>query len=179
MSKLKITVLTFVIWRLWQVISCIFFILLFFSKIAGYGKYSPELRCTVAKYAIDHGKRPAAKKFGIPESTVRGFVESYKRTRQENPNTELVIVPKKKRGRPTLLPEELDLKVMSMIKSMRESGAVINYSIMEAVALGIITANDRTLLAANGGHIKLGLKWCESIKNRLNFVKRKATTSSL
>lgn len=150
---------------------------LFFSKTAGYGKYSPELRCTVAKYAIDHGKRPASKKFDIPESTVRGFVESYKRTRQENPNTELVIVPKKKRGRPTLLPEELDLKVMAMIKSMRESGAVINYSVMEAVAIGIITANDRTLLAANGGHIKLGLKWCESLTTRLNFVKRKATTA--
>ena len=60
---------------------------------------------------------------------------------------------------------------------MRESGAVINYSVMEAVAIGIITANDRTLLAANGGHIKLGLKWCESLTTRLNFVKRKATTA--
>ena len=45
------------------------------------------------------------------------------------------------------------------------------------LAIGIITANDRTLLAANGGHIKLGLKWCESLTTRLNFVKRKATTA--
>ena len=146
-------------------------------KPTKYKRHSPEFRCTVAKYAIDFGKRPAARKYGVSESTVRGFVDSYKRTRKENPNTDLVVVPKKKRGRQTLLPEELGSKVLTMIKSMRTSGAVINYNIMKAIALGIVKANDRTLLVENGGSLEFGRKWCESIKRRLDFVKRKATTA--
>ena len=39
--------------------------------------------------------------------------------------------------------EEIDEKVINMIKSMRESGAVINYNNMIAIAKGIVTANDR------------------------------------
>ena len=108
---------------------------------------------------------------------VRGFVKSFKETQKENPNTDLKVVPKKKLGRPTLLPEEIDQKVMIMIKKMRESGAVINYSIITAVATGIVIANDRTLLKENGGRITLGIKWCESILKRLGYVKRKATTA--
>ena len=83
---------------------------------------------------------------------MRVFVKSFKETQKENRNTDLEVVPKRKRGRPTLLPEEIDQKVMIMIKKMRESGAVINHSIT-AVATGIIIANDRTLLKENGGTI--------------------------
>ena len=39
--------------------------------------------------------------------------------------------------------EEIDEKLINMIKSMRESGAVINYNNMIAIAKGIVTANDR------------------------------------
>ena len=87
------------------------------------------------------------------------------------------VVPKRKRGRPTLLPEEIDQKVMIMIKKMRESGSVINYSIITAVATGIIIANDRTLLKENSGAITLGIKWCESISKWLGYVERKAATA--
>ena len=61
---------------------------------------------------------------------------------------------------------------MIMIKKMRESGSVINYNIMIAIAMGIIKANDRTLLKEYGGAIDLGYKLCESISKRMNFVKR-------
>ena len=142
-----------------------------------YNKHSPEFRCTVAKDAISHGPRPTAKKYGLSESTVRGFVKSFKETQSENPNTQLETVPRKKRGRPTLLPEEIDHKVIIMIKKMRESGSVINYNIIRAIATGIIVANDRTLLKENDGSIELGKKWCESISKRLGYVIRKATTA--
>ena len=76
-----------------------------------------------------------------------------------------------------MLPSEIDKKVIDMIKIMRESGAVVNYNILIAVAVGVITANDRTLLKENGGTIELGRKECESIFKQLNFVKRKSTPS--
>ena len=142
-----------------------------------YNKNSPEFRCTVAKDAISHGPQPTAKKYGLSESTVRGFVKSFKETQSENPNTQLETVPRKKRGRPTLLPEEIDHKVITMIKKMRESVSVINYNIIRAIAIGIIVANDRTLSKENGGSIELGKKWCESISKRLGYVKMKATTA--
>ena len=56
----------------------------------------PGFRCTVAKYAIAHCGRPTATKYKLPESTVRGFVKSFKQTRKENLNTDLEVVPKKK-----------------------------------------------------------------------------------
>ena len=45
-----------------------------------------------------------------------------------------------------------------MIKSMRESGAVINYNIMITNTKRIVTANHRTLIKENGGTIELGNK---------------------
>ena len=87
------------------------------------------------------------------------------------------VVPKRKRGRPTLLTEEIDQKEIIMIKKMRESRPVINYSIITAIATGIIIANDRTLLKEKGGTITLGIKWCKSISKRLDHVKNKATTA--
>jgi len=100
-----------------------------------------------------------------------------KRHQAEKPGENVVALPLKKRGRPKLLPEELDVKVIQMVKSMRQSGAVINFNIILAIAKGIILANDRTLLKENGGTVELGYKWCESLSNRIGFVKRKATTS--
>ena len=67
-----------------------------------------------------HGERPTATKHKLLESTVRGFVKSFKETQKENPNTDLEVLPKRKRGCPTLRPEEVDQKVMIMIKKMRE-----------------------------------------------------------
>ena len=91
--------------------------------------------------------------------TVRTFIKSFKDAQFKNPNTDLEIVPKRKRGRLTLLTKETDHKVMVMVKKMQESGAVIDYSIIIAVPAGLIMTNDRTLLKDNGGTIKLRKKW--------------------
>ena len=64
-----------------------------------------------------------------------------------------------------------------MIKSMRESGAVIIYNIIIAIIKGIVTANDRTILKENGGTIELENKWCKSIIKRIGFVTCKGTTA--
>ena len=71
------------------------------------------------KYAIIHGPRHTATKYHVSESTVHGFVKSLKRHQAENPGENVVALPLKKRGRPKLLPEELDVKVIQMVKSMR------------------------------------------------------------
>ena len=107
---------------------------------------------------------------------MRGFVKSYKEKQSENPNNEISTVPQKKRGRHTLLPDEIDKKVMEMASNMRLSGAVVNYNILIAIAKGIVVANDRTSLKEYGGTITFSWKWCESVFRRMKWTKRKCTT---
>ena len=56
-------------------------------------------------------------------------------------------------------------------------GAVVNYNVLIAIAKGIVTANDRTLLAEYGGTIKLGWKWCTSVFKRMKWTNRRGTAA--
>ena len=146
------------------------------KKTTTYEKYDGHKRIEVAKFALKSGLRPAARKFNIAFSTVQGFVASYKEAKATS-EKELTSLPHRRRGARTLLPEEIDRKVMEMTASMRLAGAVVNYNVIIAVAKGIVMANDSTLLAENGGGISLGWRWCESIFRRMNWTKRKGTTT--
>ena len=141
-----------------------------------YVKYDERLRCEVAKFALNGNNKAAARKYGIPVTTVRSFVKSYKETVLEN-DANVSVLPQKKRGRKTLLPEEIDEKVIEMAQSMRLAGAVVNYNILIAIAKALVIANDRTMLAEFGGSIQLGWKWCTSVFKRMKWVNRKCTTS--
>ena len=86
------------------------------------------------------------------------------------------MLPCKKRGRPTLL-GHLDTQVQLYLKKVRESGGVVSARIAIAAAHGIIMACDKTKLQEFGGHIYLNRQWAYSLFRRMDFVKRKATTS--
>ena len=144
-----------------------------------YNKHIPEFRCTVVKDAISHGPQPTVKKYGSSESTVQGFLKSFKETQSENSYTQLETVPRKERGRPTLLPEEINHKMITMIKKMRESGSVINYNIIRTIATGIIVANDRTLFKENGGSIELGKSGVNSFRDDWAMLKGRQRQQSL
>jgi hypothetical protein len=73
--------------------------------------------------------------------------------------------------------EQLDSKVQFFIKSVRDSGRVVNFAIVRAAAKGIVLSHDRSLLFENGGHIELTKSWAKSPLKRMNMVKRKGTTS--
>ena len=92
------------------------------KKRQNYGNYDTFLRAEIAKWGIVNGIRPAARKFGVPEFSVRGFIKNYKDAKVGN--AKLDELPKKQRGAKPLLPAELDEKVLSMIKSMRQAGCV-------------------------------------------------------
>ena len=61
--------------------------------------------------------RPAARKLGMPESTVQGIIKNYKEAKVEN--EKLRELPRKDRDVKNLLPSELDDKVLQMIENMR------------------------------------------------------------
>ena len=67
-----------------------------------------------------------------------------------------------RRGAKPLLPEDIDAKVIAMIKNRRSAGSGVSYDITISIARGIICANDRTLLKENGGVIDLTTTWAHS-----------------
>ena len=60
--------------------------------------------------------------------------------------------------------------------SLRRAGGIINTRVVVAAGKGIVEANDRSLLAENGGSLDLNQSWPKSLLIRMNFVKRKAST---
>ena len=87
-------------------------------------------------------------------------------------------LPVKKRGRPLLLGEELDTEVKHYIRAVHEGGGVINAAITMAAATAIVKKADRNLLAENRGPITIASNWAKSLLYRINFVKRRGSSTA-
>ena len=87
-------------------------------------------------------------------------------------------LPEKKRGRPFLLGEELEMQVRAYLTALRVNGAVVNAAIATGCAEGIVKSKDSNLLAENGGHISLSKHWAKHLLTRMGFVKRRGTTKA-
>ena len=128
-----------------------------------------------------HGISAAAQHFSrkldhkVTRSTVLSIKQSYlKRAREER--ADLALLPPKKRGRPLLLGDDLDLKVQMYLLKVREGGGVVSARIAMAAARGIILTCDRSMLAEFGGPVTLNKPWAYSLLEHMKFVQRKATT---
>ena len=88
-------------------------------------------------------------------------------------------LPVKKRGRPLLLGEKLDLQVKSYIQPVHEGGGVITTSITMAAATAIVRKADRNLLGENGGPSTITNNWAKSLLYRINFVKRRGSSTAM
>ena len=107
------------------------------TKKAPYIKVTPECKAQIARYAMEHGKCAASRKYSkelqqhLNESTVPAFLgqlkhiaraEWQRKRKLSEVNQEVKILPLAKRGRPLLLGETLDNQVKAYIRSVRESG---------------------------------------------------------
>ena len=63
------------------------------------------------------------------------------------------------------------------LSKTREQGGVVSASIVVVATRGILLSIDKTQLVEFGGHTKISRHWAYKLLNRMNFVKRKATTS--
>lgn len=102
----------------------------------------------MAKYPLISTAHPAASKCSLTESTVK--------FQRKNRCTDLEFELKKKRGCQISLTEKNDNRD-------GEEYAGIWCNITPAVAAGVITANEWTLVKVYGGTIKVRIKWCVSI----------------
>ena len=72
-------------------------------------------------------------------------------------------LPTKARGRPLLLCPNSDSAVKEYVESTRKVGGVVNTTLVIAGAEGIVAAQDRSLLVANGGPIEIMKAWTASL----------------
>ena len=112
----------------------------------------------------------------LTESTVRGWLTKYMSQLKNTPQ----IVPQDvqigtKRGRPLLLPEELDFKLRSFIINLRTAGGTINRHVLYGVLMGLIKSD----LAKYGQYLEFHITngWVQSLYTRMGFRRRIATTS--
>ena len=138
------------------------------KKRGSYLSFIPEEKAQVAQNGSVHGVCAAMRRFRgelgreLKETTVRDWVKAYKKElqnkqRSAEPGCDLVVshLSGKKQGRPFLLGEKVDAEVQTIIRAMRDSGAVVNISIAIAVAMGVVRKRDRSLLKKEGGPLEL------------------------
>lgn len=164
------------------------------SKERGpYSKLTPSQKALIGKRAAIYGVTASMRYFrakypdlDLKETSVRRFKNSYngemrKQKRRREPETvdiEIEELPAKRRGRPTLLFEDMEVQLKAYLDRLREKGGVVNTAITIASARGIVIKRDSNLLDVNGGHICLSKHWAKSFLQRIGFVKCKGTTKA-
>ena len=88
----------------------------------------------------------------------------------------------RKRGRPKLPPEDIMTKTIQTVKALRLKGAPVSNAVINAIAKGVVMAEDRCLLAEYGGHLAFSDQWARNILNEIMWTEKKmvwriATTS--
>ena len=155
------------------------------GKRGPYKAYSEEERLKIARYAVDHGPSAAARHFTVKmgrpvnESSVRSIRNQYRSRMQaklrSRDTTPLPSLPTEKRGRPTLLPEEVDEAVKRRILDLCRNGAVVNRQITIGIGRGILAARGSLEQRKS---IELERPWATSLMRCMGFVKRKGTKAA-
>lgn len=146
-----------------------------------YVHYSGEIRAKIAKYAAENGNEKARKHFSkdfpdLKESTIRNFKKKYYAQLAEARkagSTEVVCIPSEVRGRPPIL-MELDKKLLTFLKGIRNRGGVINIHVVRAVTHALITSNPAMTHLNN---FDMPRSWVHSLYKRMGYTVRAGTTS--
>ena len=150
---------------------------------------TPAQRYEVGKRAAEYGMtasiRYFAKKYPklpLKETSVQRFKNLYvakAKGQGASSDHEVQELPRKKEGRPLLLPDELDYQAQEYIKELCKRGLPINTAVVVTSTQGIVMNRNADLLSSSGaGGIKLTSNWAKSLLNRMGYVKRKACSKA-
>ena len=129
----------------------------FLGRSTKYLKYSPEQKAEIGRYAASTNIASTVRKYQVDfpnlcKQTVHEFKKAYLK-QKESFGKEVTILKAKRRDCPKLLPEEIMKKAIQTIKALCLKGATISYNVINAIAKGIVVANDRTMLVEHGQHL--------------------------
>ena len=147
------------------------------------GKYrhcSAETCAKIGKYASANGNSKAINHFKeelptLKESSVRTFKRAYeKRLREEKKkgktDATVIAIPSDTRGRPPILCDSI---LISLLRSYRSRGGVVNSCVVKATALVLVDSNKTPYLR----EFEPTVTWVKSIYRRCNFTRRAGTTT--
>ena len=142
------------------------------TRRSSYCKYAKTDRAEIGCYAVNHGVASAVRKFkgkfpAIKQQSVSNFKLKHLELQRKGPSASVTEIESKNRGRPNLLPDDLMAKTIDIIKALRLKAAPVSYSVMAAVARGIVMSDHRNLLVENGGHLSFSDDWARRIIYRL------------
>ena len=158
-----------------------------------YLKFTPTQQAQAAKYAIENGNQAAIHRYSkefcteikesIPstwKSKYLNEIKEHHKARAYDKSGEIVVssLPSKKRGRPLLLGDELDKQVQSYVRATHDGKGAVTTTVVLAAGEAIARHHNKSLSNENGAPIKLTRYWARSLLERMDFVKRKATTAA-
>ena len=119
--------------------------------------YKEEEKMKVVKHACSHGVTNAIRFFkkefpNLTESTVRHWVNKHKEEIKKK-STECVIISRT-RGKPFLLPAELDKKLLLFITNTRTAGGTMNKHVIYGILMGLIKAD----MTRYGGYLDFAVR---------------------
>ena len=129
------------------------------SKRGKYNKWTGEERAEIARCANEDGVSQTVRLLKgkyprLSKQTVCDFKKAFNEAKR-NTIGEVDEIRSRKRGRPTLLPEELMQKTIETIQTLRLKGVPVTATVINAFAKGIVMANDRTILVEHGEYLSL------------------------
>ena len=93
-------------------------------------------------------------------------------TKKRNVEAQVLAISSDTRGRPPIL-LELDAKFISLLKSIRSRGGVINFSVVKATALALVKSNPSSSVTG----FQPTTTWVRSVYRRCGFSRRAGTTT--
>ena len=144
--------------------------------------YKETDKIRITNYANQHTVARAVKHFRaefpkLKESTVRPWLKTFRSQLEPNTNDSAGVVKiGKKRGRPLILPDELDSKLRSFLVHLRTAGGTVNRNVIYGVLMGLIKSD----LQKWGSYLDFNVTdgWIDYLYRRMYFSRRCATTSS-
>ena len=148
-----------------------------------YRKWTDRQRYTIEKYAAENSNANTLRKFKtefpiLSESTARTFKKRYyeevRKWKEKLEESISISKYARKTGRPYLL-GELDKMVQKHMRSLSKKGSVINTTVANATAKALISKYPYV-----AGDIDVdSSRWIKSLFVRMNFVKRRKTSSKV
>jgi hypothetical protein len=131
-----------------------------------YHHYSTSEKICIGHFASQNGNAAAVRKYSkeleyaVSESTVRTFKTFFQKclkdgTVTQEPDSDQTVLTGPKRGRKTLLGDEMEKDLIDCLKSLRVAGGIVNASIVIATATGSVETKFPDRLEKNGGDLKL------------------------
>ena len=150
------------------------------KRTGGNNRYTPEQRAQGARLAIEFGSATRAAEqmtllLGreVSESTIRGFKAKYVKL-AANGNGPVTAIPDSQRGRPTIVPGDVEARLMVRLKTSAEKGQHISAKSTIRMCYAILKRLHPMLYS----RIKLGKSWTQSLFRRMRWARRKVTRAT-